>query len=266
MDNEIWKPIKGYEGLYEVSNYGRVRNVPRVIKKELRVMTIKPRMISQYISKIGYPAVTLCKNKQSRCNFIHRIIAEAFIPNPENKPCIDHINAIKTDNRLKNLRWVTRKENSNNPITLKRLIESSKRPERIKKMLETKRKNNSYSAPRYVYQFNKDGEFIAKYDSASDASRNTGIHASIIRGCCMRYWNSAGGFVWSYTKEGDNRYVKPRRYNQKTVLQYSLTGELIKEWESLHAASAAYNWFPANLSQSIYKRRERGGFIWKFKG
>ena len=96
---EIWRPIAGYEGLYEVSYDGNVYS--HHTGKDL-----KPRLNTE-----GYPIVELCKDGQRKCVRIHRLIAQAFIPNPENKPYVDHINRIRNDNRLENLRWVTCSEN-----------------------------------------------------------------------------------------------------------------------------------------------------------
>jgi hypothetical protein len=101
---EIWKSIKGYEGIYEISNYGRVSSLPR---KYLP----KGKILDYGVNNIGYPRVNLCKNGKVKPYLVHRIIAKAFIPNPNNKPQINHINGIKTDNRLENLEWTTQSEN-----------------------------------------------------------------------------------------------------------------------------------------------------------
>jgi hypothetical protein len=93
---EIWKSIKGYEGLYEVSNLGNVKRKGFELKK---------------IDRNGYYRVCLQKNKKRNWRSINRLVAEAFIPNPENKPQVNHINAIKTDNRVENLEWTTGIEN-----------------------------------------------------------------------------------------------------------------------------------------------------------
>lgn len=101
MENEIWRPIKGYDGDYLVSNLGRVKSLKN--KKEY---IFKP-----YIANSGYYKVNLRKNKISKTLLVHRLMGTAFIPNPENKPEINHLNGVKTDNQVTNLEWVTRNQN-----------------------------------------------------------------------------------------------------------------------------------------------------------
>lgn len=109
---EIWKSVVGYEGLYEVSNFGRIRALARAYcDKNGRVSNIKERIMKQPLSNTGYHHTALRKNGISVTRNLHRIIAEAFIPNPDNKPCINHINGDKSDNTLINLEWVTHAEN-----------------------------------------------------------------------------------------------------------------------------------------------------------
>lgn len=110
MTKEIWKDVVGYEGLYQVSNKGRV-----ISKRRLGAKGGERKL---YLTDRGYYTVALHKNGVRKRIYVHRIVAEAFIPNIEGKPFIDHINGISTDNRVENLRWATAKENLNNPVTL----------------------------------------------------------------------------------------------------------------------------------------------------
>lgn len=107
---EIWKDIKGYEGLYQVSNLGRVRSVDRLDSANHK---LKGRIKSTSIRPNGYENVILCKNSKSKGYSVHRLVAQAFILNPENKPQINHIDENKANNKVSNLEWVTRKENIN---------------------------------------------------------------------------------------------------------------------------------------------------------
>ena len=119
MEEEIWVDICGYEGLYQVSNPGRVRSLDREVKRKGNsICTLKGKIKKNTIGKKGYLYTYLTdKNGNTKSIFTHRLVAQAFISNPENKPEIDHINGIRNDNRVENLRWVTKEENMNNPLT-----------------------------------------------------------------------------------------------------------------------------------------------------
>lgn len=222
---EIWKDVKGYEGLYQISNLGKVKRLVSVKCKKERFLSItKDR-------KSGYCRVMLCKNNKTKRFLIHRLIAEHFIPNPENKPCIDHINGVKDDNRIENLRWCTYKENNNYQIAKRNNSESQKKlrlntdwvkrnKEAIKKAMQTDevrrkislaRKRN-WANPEYVsnqtekrktkkvLQYDTNMEFIAEYNSINEAKRNTGVDASSIIRCCNSRATTAGGYIWKYKK------------------------------------------------------------------
>lgn len=113
---EQWKDIKNYDN-YMVSNLGRVKSLNYN-------RTGKERVLKPSKDKDGYLIVGLYKNGKGKTHKIHRLVAETFIPNPENKPCIDHINTDKTDNRVENLRFVTQYENMNNEISKKKMSEA----------------------------------------------------------------------------------------------------------------------------------------------
>lgn len=175
---EEWKDIKGYEGLYQVSNEGRVKSLNRKCKKWNGDRKVKEKIIS-FTNVSGYLKVTLFRNGIRHYYLVHRLVAEAFIPNPDNKPCIDHVNTVKTDNIVENLRWVTVKENINNPITKKKL----KRP-----MPKLRKK---------VYQYTMDGKLVKIWNSTLNAGEN-GFNAGHVANCCRGEEKQHKGYIWSY--------------------------------------------------------------------
>lgn len=113
---EVWKPILGYEGLYDISNYGNVRSYPKLVKcgkSGHRMMGGKLLNPGNQPSTYGnYKYVTLCDNRSQKHNYlVHRLVAQAFIPNPENKPQVNHIDGNPSNNRFTNLEWATNAEN-----------------------------------------------------------------------------------------------------------------------------------------------------------
>lgn len=110
MTEEIWKDISGYEGLYKINQSGDVLNC-----KTNKIMAVSTN------NSGGYKRIKLTGNGKRLAFSIHRLIAQAFISNPDGKPCIDHINTVRTDNRIENLHWVTYSENLMNPLTRENL-------------------------------------------------------------------------------------------------------------------------------------------------
>ena len=110
---EVFKDILGYEGLYQVSNLGKVKSTERKAKHwRGGLLTVKSRIMKPFTSKCGYLIVSISKNSIDNKFLIHRLVSNAFIPNPYNKPQVNHINGIKTDNKVSNLEWATTSENS----------------------------------------------------------------------------------------------------------------------------------------------------------
>lgn len=130
-NGEEWMSVVGYEGLYEVSNKGNVRSVVRYkeyvskITGQPSFMTFGGNYLKGCVNKQGYCVVSLSKDGKSKSFGVHRLVAEAFIPNPENKPFIDHINTLPHDNRVDNLRWVDYVGNANNQITRQKISENN---------------------------------------------------------------------------------------------------------------------------------------------
>lgn len=188
LANEEWRDVVGYEGIYFISNFGRLKRVYKMGGE---------RLLKFHHDKDGY-LFTIISVKQNKSNKKqHRLIAEAFIPNPENKPEIDHINGVKSDNRIKNLQWCNRIENRNNPISKERY---SKARKGMHINIPDKCLLNLRRDTRECVQIDN-GVIIREFDSITNASKVTGIHRTSINACVRGRVKSAGGFTWKYKED-----------------------------------------------------------------
>lgn len=148
---ELWMPIKGYEGLYEVSNKGKVKALERLVENNGGMQRKHERILRPSCSR-GYQQVSLCREGIVSPFAVHRLVAMTFIPNPDEKPYVDHIDTNPSNNCVDNLRWVTQHENAMNPITRKKNSESKKgHPGYLKfHTEETKRKLSELHKNRIV--------------------------------------------------------------------------------------------------------------------
>lgn len=175
MKEEIWKPVKGYEGLYEVSNLGRVKRLardiaqknPNPVSNDICVQHIEERILKTRPNKSGYPLILLrgSSDGKRRGFSVHRLVAKAFIPNPDNLPQINHKNEIRSDNRVENLEWCTNHYNMHYGNCQRRIYEGQ------------------HFKPVDVYT--KDGKFLKHYESLVEAARATGVSTGTVSWICQ---------------------------------------------------------------------------------
>ena len=192
--NEEWRDIKGYEGLYQVSNLGRVKSL-RYNHSE------NEKILKGFLSNRGYHRVSFYKDGVRKDYSVHRLVAEAFIPNTDNKPCIDHIDTNKLNNKVDNLRWCTNKENNWNELT------RNKRSDTMKKLYEEgsvvlpKPKSGSEHPDSIkVVQLTLEGDFVCVWDSMGRTVEG-GFDYKHVCGCCRGKRKTHKGFKWMYLSD-----------------------------------------------------------------
>lgn len=169
MITEEWKDIKGYEGIYKISNFGNV----------MRFYKTKTRLMHPTNGKAGYPLIALSKHNKRKLYTVHRLVAEAFIPKVRGKKYIDHIDGNRSNNNVSNLRWCTFKENCRFPIAVKNRQDS-----------------HAKSCGIPVAQYDSNGNEINRFASIAEAERFTGIWKTNIHRALKGLTNKAGGYIW----------------------------------------------------------------------
>ena len=160
---EIFKDIEGYEGLYQISDHGRVKSL-----KYGKERILKPCMTCN-----GYLTVRLCKNRKVIRCYVHRLVAAAFMPNPDNLPQINHKDEDKTNNNVDNLEWCSAAYNCNYGSRNKQISKT-------------------------VYQYSLNGKLIAEYPSTKEVERQFGYGQGNISACCRSKQKTAYGYIWRY--------------------------------------------------------------------
>ena len=181
---EIWKDLTGYIGIYQVSNNGRIKSLSRkIVRKNGQFAKVKETILKPGTDRYGYSFVVLCNDRVKRTTAIHRLVAAAFIPNPDNLPEIDHIDGDRANNHADNLRWVTVKENQNNPITKSKWIGRKAKPHHEKAIEQI-----------------KNGIVVNVFVSIQEAARKGNFSATAICKVCKGKGNLHKGYKWRYKK------------------------------------------------------------------
>lgn len=183
LPNEEWRDIPNFEGLYQISSMGRILSIGRKVESIKYALNTQDRILSPFLTKNGYQAITLVKDKRKYRFYIHRLVGQSFIANPHNLAEIDHINTNRTDNRASNLQWCSRKGNMNNPISR----------ENVRNALLGKLNNHSSKS---IVQL-KDGVLIATFPSIAEAGRtgyDTSCICEVLNGTKKLY----RGYKWAY--------------------------------------------------------------------
>lgn len=187
---EVWKDIEGYEGLYQVSNMGRVKSLERYVNFKNYMKRVSERILVVSENRGGYLQVNLCKDGKAKGMRIHRIVAETFIPNHEGKRTVNHIDGNKKNNAVDNLEWATHKEN------LVHAYETG-----LNGGTHLMNKKGSFPVLQYDLEMN----LIASYPSLIEAKRQTDIPYQCISQCCKGKYKSSGGYIWKFAAQGIER-------------------------------------------------------------
>ena len=204
---EIWKDIKGYEGLYQVSNLGRVKSLKRVVvRNNNRPLLVEEKILKPHILKKGkYLRIGLTKNGIRKMYLVHRLVSEAFIPNPNNYQQVNHKDENTSNNCVSNLEYCDVLYNNNYGTRNKRISEKHKgvlfSEEHKKKLSKALTNRSDKSKP--VLQIDKNtNEIIAEFPSAAEAGRQLGFQTNgHISECCKGKYKQAYGYIWRYKEE-----------------------------------------------------------------
>ncbi len=186
--NETFKDIPGYEGYYQINKFGIIKSLKRIIIRGKSSYPIKEKILKPGLGSNGYLLVALTKNGIKKHISVHRLVGKVFIPNPKNKPEINHKNGIKIDCWRGNLEWATSSENQKHAFKTG-----------LKNATWWGKFGKDHNKSKTVLQFGRHGGFIMEFGSVREAERITGIDNRQISNVCNREINhTAGGFIWKF--------------------------------------------------------------------
>lgn len=181
---EEWRPVVGYEGLYEVSNFGNVRSLDRLVKSKGESKRLAPsKVLKQHTDKDGYRRVGLHYEDKQITVGVHRLVAQAFIDNLENLPAIDHIDGVRDNNFVGNLRWCSIMQNNSTELAKQR-----------KSLAAYKRIDNK----KKIIQHSISGDVIKVFNSSMEIQRELGYKRAAISRCCKGKQKTSYGYKWSF--------------------------------------------------------------------
>lgn len=250
MNKEVWRDIKGYEGIYQVSNLGRVKSLQREVNNtHCSKRTINEAILSVKRESHQYNYVTLHRNNKGKRAYIHRLVAQEFIPNPNNYSEVNHKNEIKKDNRVENLEWCSRKYNINYGTGKRRMVES-------------RNAHNKWNAERKVYMYDKEGVFVKEFRSVVEAARFLNCADSSIRPIIDKKNRSAFGYIFSSQKKDKlDKYIKGGLI---AVQQYTLDDVFVNSFQSMSEASRSTGSNLSKICDCLHGRRKyTNGYKWK---
>lgn len=190
LEGEIWKDVVGYEGLYLVSNKGRVVSLSRSIANRYSTRRTDPKLLAPFTREVSrnyrFCCISLWRNGKSKVGRVHRLVALAFIPNPDNLPEVDHINTDTSNNEVGNLRWSTRSQNANNPITK----EKNRRIRLGRPMPKLQKK---------IVQI-KDGVIVNTFSCIKDVAK-LGFNKCSVSSCCSKKRKKHKGYQWMFLSD-----------------------------------------------------------------
>lgn len=254
LNGEVWKKIPSLDYLYAASNYGRIVSCARVfIDKIGRLVSRKDKLIRQCLDGKRYYIFRAYTKESNKMVKVHRVVAETFINNPMNLPCVNHIDENTKNNNANNLEWCTYKYNTNYGTCQDRRSVSLRKT--LRKKCHT------------INQYTFDGRFLRSYYGRKEIEESGFVYTTITR-CCRHIYPKSQGFVWRYDNDPFSRDGKDWNNSKKAkaVYMYSIKGDKLRRFNSLYAAMKYVNGKSDDriskccrgLAKSAY------GYIWRY--